>query len=77
MTATQAPKCRTRTLTIGDWGIERDDSEGRPWVAFHLPSVADRSFTQPVLWKGTRRDCITAVQDGSANAALERLRAGN
>jgi hypothetical protein len=70
-----APSRRTRTVTIGPWGIEQDDSPGRPWLVFHLPSVADGTLTGPVLWLGRRRDCVTAITTGHAQTALELARA--
>jgi hypothetical protein len=69
-----APSRRTLTAVVGDYGIEQDDSPGRPWLVFHLPSVTDGTFTEPVLWLGRRRDCIAAVRNGRADAALARLR---
>jgi hypothetical protein len=71
--AALAPSRRTLTAVVGDWGIEQDDSPGRPWLVFHLPSVADGSLTEPVLWLGRRRDCIAAVRGGQASAALKRI----
>ena len=75
-TATLAPTRRTRTATANDdWGIERDDSPGTPWLIFHLPSVANRTCTEPVIMRRTRRECVADVESGTAAEALARFQA--
>lgn len=59
----------------GDWEFEREDSPGTPWLIYHKPSVADRSYTLPVDQYGSIRQCQMAVTFGWAAKALEQRKA--
>jgi hypothetical protein len=52
----------------GEWGFDRTEEEGgnTPWEIFHLPSVADGSYTMPVTTSGTRKGCQRIVASGLA-----------
>lgn len=65
----------TETLD-GVWSIEREEDEGTNWYLHHKPSMADKSWTLPVLVCGTRRACRVMVGSGEADKELARLKAG-
>lgn len=58
--------------TDGEWDFEREDSPGTPWLVYHRPSVADRSWTTPVVIAGSLAGCGSSVASGQAAGQLAR-----
>jgi len=55
----------TRTAD-GVWGFDRTEEPTTPWEIFHLPSVADGSWTLPVVTCPSMRACRALVASGGA-----------
>jgi len=66
------PECWGAETADGAWGFEREESSGTPWLVYHRPSVADGSYTMPVLHCGTLRECRALVAGGTAGQELTR-----
>ena len=67
---TKRSECWGAETADGIWDFEREDSPGTPWLAFHTPSVADGSYSLPVMMLGTLRACRALVASGGAAQEL-------
>jgi hypothetical protein len=56
----------------GAWTCAREESPGTPWLLYSNASVADGSYTLPVLICGTLRACRALVASGGADQELAR-----
>jgi hypothetical protein len=69
-TLTPHLQCWYAVTADGQWGIERAEMPGTPWLAFHLPSIADGSYKEPVLMEATLRTCRSVIASGLAARTL-------
>jgi hypothetical protein len=60
----------------GEWAFQREEDTRTDWLVYHQPSVADESWTVPVMICGTLRACQSAVAEGWAAAQLAQRKAG-
>lgn len=65
-------ECWGAETTNGTWSFEREESPGTPWLMYHKPSVADGTWTLPVMLCGTLRACRALVASGGAGEQLAR-----
>jgi len=72
---TPSPECWAAVTTDGLWDLQREDSPGTPWLIYHRPSVADKSYVVPVMMCGSLLKCREAITAGWADAALTRCKA--
>jgi hypothetical protein len=68
-------ECWGAKTTDGLWDFEREESPGTPWLVYHTPSVADGSYTLPVLLCGTLRACRAFAAGLDTETTLARLKA--
>lgn len=59
----------------GIWRFDREESPGTPWLAYHLPSVADETLPGPVDQFGTITACREAVERGWLDKILPERKA--
>lgn len=59
----------------GIWDFEREEDVRTDWLIYHRPSVADKSWTMPVMICGTLRACRIAVTEGWADSQLAQRKA--
>jgi hypothetical protein len=72
---TTKAECWGAKTVDGVWDFEREESPGTPWLVYHLPSVADGSYTLPVALCGTLRACRAYAANPAAEADMARLKA--
>ena len=65
-------ECWGAETTDGTWQFDREESPGTPWLTYHKPSVADGTWTLPVMQCGTLRACRALVASGGADQELAR-----
>ena len=64
------PECWGAETTDGIWEFDREESSGTPWLMYHKPSVTDGSYTLPVRYCGTLRECQALVASCGADQEL-------
>ncbi len=67
---TDRMECWSAETQDGLWRMERTEDPGTPWVVFHLPSMADGSWTVPVFLCGTLRACREDIASGAGERML-------
>lgn len=72
---TKRSECWGAETADGIWDFEREDSPGTPWLAYHKPSVADGSYSLPVMMLGTLRACRILAVDGTLDQQLAQRKA--
>ena len=68
-------ECWGARTADGIWDFEREDSPGTPWLVYHVPSVADGTYTGPVDQCGSLTQCARLVASGWAEKRLAEAKA--